>query len=87
MLGVLEDVDLIVGPVAPHAAVASTTPISWRYTTPHSLTGWPCAVVRAGWSDGLPIGVQVVAGPWHDHVALAAAAVIERALGGWQAPP
>jgi len=86
MLAILDDVDLIVAPVAPHAAVAPGAPISWRYTTPHSLTGWPCAVVRAGSYGLLPIGVQVVAGPWQDHVALAAAAVIERALGGWQPP-
>ena len=84
MLGVLVDVDLVLTPVAPHAAVVPGADISWRYTTPHSLTGWPCAVVRAGSSGPLPIGVQVVAAPWRDHVALAAAAVIERALGGWQ---
>lgn len=87
MLGLLEDVDLILTPVAPHPAVAPGEDICWRYTTPHSLTGWPCAVVRAGWSGPLPVGVQVVAGPWRDHVALAAARVIERALGGWRAPP
>jgi len=58
------------------------------YTTPYSLTGWPCAVVRCGTSAaGLPIGVQVVAHPWHDHVALAVAAVLERELGGWMPPP
>ena len=87
MLGVLADADLLLTPVAPHAAVPPGAEISWRYTTPHSLTGWPCAVVRAGASGPLPIGVQVVAGPWQDHVALASAAVIERALGGWQPPP
>ena len=87
MLGVLDDWDLVLAPVAPHPAVAPGAPISWRYTTPHSLTGWPCAVVRAGWAGSLPIGAQVVAGPWQDHVALAAAALIERALGGWQPPP
>jgi amidase len=87
MLGVLADADLLLTPAAPHPAVPPGAEISWRYTTPHSLTGWPCAVVRAGASGPLPIGVQVVAGPWQDHVALAAAAVIERALGGWQPPP
>lgn len=87
MLGVLDDWDLVLAPVAPHAAVRPGAEITWRYTTPHSLTGWPCAVVRAGSSGLLPIGVQVLAGPWQDHVALAAAAVIERALGGWQPPP
>jgi amidase len=87
MLALLEDVDLILSPVAPHAAVPPGAEISWRYTTPHSLTGWPCAVVRAGSSGPLPIGVQVVAGPWQDQVALAVAALIERELGGWQPPP
>jgi len=42
-------------------------------------------VVRCGTAaDGMPIGVQVVARPWRDDVALAAAGVLERALGGWQ---
>jgi amidase len=58
------------------------------FTTPFSLTGWPAAVVRAGTSDeGLPIGVQLVARPWRDDVALAAAARVEEALGGWLPPP
>jgi amidase len=57
------------------------------YTLPFSLTGYPCVVVRAGTSpEGLPIGVQVVAGPWRDDVALAAAQHIETALGGWRPP-
>jgi amidase len=57
------------------------------FTTPYSLTGWPAATVRAGSSpEGLPVGVQLVAAPWRDDVALAAALAVERALGGWQAP-
>jgi amidase len=57
------------------------------YTTPASLTGWPAATVRAGTSpDGLPIGVQLVARPWRDDVALAAALAVERALGGYRPP-
>lgn len=86
MLGVLDKFDLVLTPVAPHVAVPPGADISWRYTTPYSLTGWPCAVVRAGSSGPLPIGVQVAAGPWQDHLALAAVAVIEGALGGWQPP-
>jgi amidase len=51
------------------------------YTTPHSLTGWPAATGPAGSSpEGLPICVQLVARPWRDDVALAAALAIERAL-------
>ena len=52
------------------------------------MTGWPAAVVRGGTSpEGLPIGVQVVARPWREDVALALAARLEAALGGWQRPP
>ena len=45
------------------------------------------AVVRAGASsEGLPIGVQLVARPWREDVSLALARVVESALGGWQKP-
>jgi amidase len=45
-------------------------------------------VVRCGGSpEGLPIGVQVVAPPWRDHLALALAERLEAALGGWPPPP
>lgn len=83
MLAVLDRFDLILTPVAPGPAPLHGVDVVWRYTTPHSLTGWPCVVVRAGTSAGMPVGVQLVAGPWQDHVALAAAALVESALGGW----
>jgi amidase len=58
------------------------------YTTPYSLTGWPAATVSCGTSpEGLPIGVQLVARPWRDDHALAAAYELERAGGGWRPPP
>jgi len=60
-------------------------PTSW--TTPHNLTGWPAATVRAGTSpEGLPLCVQVIAWPWRDDVALAAAARIEHELGPFPGP-
>ena len=60
----------------------------FNYTLPFSLTGWPCVVVRAGTSpEGLPIGVQIVARPWREEVALGVAQYIETALHGWQRPP
>jgi amidase len=42
-----------------------------------ALAGLPAASVPAGVEDGLPIGVQVAAGPFREHVLLAAAAAIE----------
>jgi amidase len=58
------------------------------YTKPYSMAGWPSVVVRAGSSaEGLPIGVQIVAGPWREDVVLAIAQCLETALGGWRPPP
>jgi amidase len=94
MLAWLEPRDLVLCPVFPGPArrhgdmnrPGERDPTS--YTTPYSLTGWPAAIVRAGSSpEGLPIGVQLVARPWRDEVALAAADEVERALGGFRAPP
>ncbi len=89
MLSFIERFDVILCPVAEQAA-GPHGPGDGRdfiYMLPYSLTGWPCAVVRAGVSpEGMPIAVQVVARPWRDDVALAVAQHIENALGGWQAP-
>ncbi len=94
MLGFMQHWDAIVCPAAalaavPHGASGAFTQATMiSYTVPYSLTGWPCVVVRAGVSaEGLPVGVQIVASPWRDDVALALAQQIETALGGWQPPP
>jgi amidase len=90
MLTFMERHDVILCPVSAHAALPHgiTDDERFSYCLPFSLTGYPCAVVRAGSTpDGLPIGVQVVARPWREDVALAVAQVLEDALGGWQRPP
>jgi amidase len=87
MLRFMESYDVIVCPTAPYVAPAhrELPPGDYVYTLPYSLTGYPVAVVRAGTSSsGMPVGLQVVARPWHDHVALAAASIIEQTTGGWQ---
>jgi len=71
-------------PARPHGETVGKTAV-YSYTKTYNLTGWPAAVVRAGTSpEGLPIGVQVVARPWREDVALAVAQHIEKALGGWR---
>ena len=63
---------------------------SWFYMGAFNCTGWPGVVVRAGTStDGhnLPIGVQVIAPPWREDIALAVAKRIEAHSGGYQRPP
>lgn len=57
------------------------------YTLAINLLGWPGCVVRCGTSkEGLPIGLQIIANPWHDYDTLTVAEYLESKLGGWQAP-
>ena len=91
MLQFMRDRDAI---VCPTNALPATTPAATRenfaafsYTMTHNLTGFPGAVVRAGTSpEGLPIGVQLVAKPWREDIALALAAHVEDVFGGWKPP-
>lgn len=87
----VQDVDLIVCPAMPQPAIRhGESSAAWfgdTYSDIHNLTGWPAVVVRGGSSaEGLPIGVQLVALPWREDVALAGARVVEAASGGWQRP-
>jgi amidase len=86
--------DAIVCPAMPQPAIRhGDSTADWfgdSYSDVHNLTGWPAVVVRGGTSAGdppLPIGVQLVARPWREEVALAAARVVEDASGGWRPPP
>ncbi|MGA3234913.1 MAG: amidase [Bryobacteraceae bacterium] len=85
--------DAIVCPAYPHPALthgASTQDANFRgfsYTMAYNLAGLPGVVVRCGESPtGLPVAVQILAKPWREDVALAIAARLEQALGGWKAP-
>ena len=88
----MRDVDVIVCPAMPQPAIRhGESTAEWfgdTYSDVHNLTGWPAVVVRGGSSaEGLPIGVQLVAAPWREDVALAAARIVEASSGGWQPPP
>jgi amidase len=94
MLSFMCDYDLVLCPPCARTAMPHGTTfdddkqLNFSYTMIYNMTGWPGAVVRAGTSpEGLPIGAQLVAQPWREDVALASAAEIERATGGWQRPP
>ena len=53
-----------------------------RYTQWFNTLGAPAGVVPVGSSpEGLPIGVQVVARPFEDEVALGVAAIVDQAFG------
>jgi amidase len=89
MLAFMEPYDVLLCPVSATPATRHDDPDGpdFTYTFAHNLTGWPGAVVRCGAStEGLPIGVQIVARPWREDVALAVAHYLETNLGGWQSP-
>jgi fatty acid amide hydrolase 2 len=52
-----------------------------------NLAGLPVTQVPLGLNGrGLPLGVQVAAGPGRDHVSIRVAQELERAFGGWVPP-
>jgi len=60
---------------------------AFSYSQTFSVFGLPSVVVPAGLSvEGLPIGVQIVGRPFDESTVLAAAAILEESLGGWQRP-
>ncbi|HXT65053.1 MAG TPA: amidase [Pyrinomonadaceae bacterium] len=60
---------------------------AFSYSQTFNVFGLPSVAVPAGkTSTGLPIGVQVVGRPFEELMVLAAAAIIEEALGGWTKP-
>ncbi|MGC1621171.1 MAG: amidase [Candidatus Acidiferrum sp.] len=58
-----------------------------RYSQWLNLAGFTGVAVPMGVSsEGLPIGVQVIGGPYQEQYVLAVAQAIEQGLGLWQAP-
>jgi amidase len=90
-LSFMEQYDVMLGPVEAYSALTDGAMLARdhaeTYVFPYNMTGQPAAVVRAGTSDdGMPIGVQIAARHWREDVALAVAAHVEAALGGWTKP-
>ncbi len=91
MMSFLDDYDVLLTPAMPTAAKPHHHGLNeiadFSFLMAHNLTGWPAVVVRCGTStDGLPVGVQVVTGPWQEAQALAVARLLETSLGGWKPP-
>ena len=50
------------------------------FTAPFNVSGQPAVSLPLGWSEaGMPIGVQLVGGPWQESVLIRVAAQIEQA--------
>ena len=61
---------------------------AFSYSQTFNVFDLPAAAIPVSRSaEGLPIGVQIIGRPFEEETVLAAAGIIERALGQWQAPP
>jgi Asp-tRNA(Asn)/Glu-tRNA(Gln) amidotransferase A subunit family amidase len=60
---------------------------AWRYCEWFNLLGIPGVTVpMSKSSEGMPIGVQLVAQPWEEELVLSVAEVLERERGPWEPP-
>lgn len=65
---------------------AYTRPFDFTYTGIANALGYPATHVPTGLIDGLPVGVQVIAGPLQDTLCFEVAELLQSAFGGY-APP
>lgn len=73
--------------VAVHHCQSYTKPLNFLYTAMHNALGLPATVVPLGLGRaGLPLSIQISAGPYMDHLTLAVARELERPFGGWMPP-
>lgn len=89
-----EDVDVVLTPTAPSAAFARdakldpvTMYLNDVFTVPASLAGLPAISVPAGLTEkGLPLGLQLIAPSFGEHLLIRAGAEIERAAAFTHTP-
>ncbi|NXI49647.1 FAAH2 hydrolase, partial [Chloroceryle aenea] len=62
-------------------------PFNFAYTAIFNVLGLPVTQCPLGLSsEGLPLGIQLVAASYNDHLTLAVARYLETAFGGWVLP-
>ncbi|MCI2960889.1 Asp-tRNA(Asn)/Glu-tRNA(Gln) amidotransferase subunit GatA [Pediococcus pentosaceus] len=84
---IFEDYDLIIGPTAPTPAYAigaevddpTTMYMNDVLTIPVNLAGLPAMSVPAGFSDNMPVGLQIIAKPFDEETMYQAGAAFEAA--------
>ena len=87
MLAFWKNNDVLICPVSPMPAPLWTNETLlnqdyFSYTSLYNTLGWPSIVVRGGTSsEGLPIGIQIIAPPWREDICLSMAKFLETALG------
>ncbi|XP_017485364.1 PREDICTED: fatty-acid amide hydrolase 2-B [Rhagoletis zephyria] len=74
--------------VAPYHNEPIFRPINFSYTGIVNVLGFPATAVPLGQlgSEGVPLGLQVIANFNNDRLCLAVAEELERAFGGWARP-
>jgi len=90
-LALFDDTDILLMPATPcsapligqdmieiDGALVPSRPYLGVYTQPLSFIGLPIVAVPLRAPGGLPIGVQIVAAPWHESDALRVARALER---------
>ncbi|CAK9821482.1 Fatty-acid amide hydrolase 2 [Anthophora retusa] len=87
----LENNGILFYPSSPFPAgyhyTAYLRPFNFGYWCIFNVLKFPVCQVPLGLDkNGLPIGVQVVAAPFNDHLCLAVARELERVFGGWVPP-
>jgi len=74
----LKDFDLLVTHSQPEKTPLLDEPSSTRFMNSFNILGWPAMSVPMGRdSDGLPLGIQLVAKPWQEELLLRVAQTIE----------
>jgi aspartyl-tRNA(Asn)/glutamyl-tRNA(Gln) amidotransferase subunit A len=59
-----------------------------RFTAPFNLTGLPAISLPCGFTEeGLPVGLQIVSGPWREGMLFRAAQAYEQAAGWYKKSP
>ena len=73
--------------IAPYHSHPIFTPFNFAYTGLFNALRFPVTQCPVGLSrEGLPMGLQVVAAPYEDHLSLAVARALEEKFGGWANP-
>jgi amidase len=88
-------VDVVLAPVVAGQAPLHGTPPgglpqdrylryeAFNFVHTFALAGMPAGSAPVGLTDGLPVGVQVVAAPWREDLVLAVQAALEESFGGF----
>lgn len=87
----LGDNGVFLYPTSPQPAVKHNETILKAFNVAYTAV-WNCLFVAVtqvplGLTDqGLPIGMQVIAGPYNDHLTIGVAEELEKKFGGWVPP-